>query len=87
MTDQEKLLKKLEAAILEAFPEASPRDAMIMSGFVAIYCTALPDVKEFFTIVIRETLADAKQLNRSAMEAIEAKIEELRASKDKKILN
>lgn len=77
MTDHEKMLKKLKSSVAEAFPEANDHDAMLMSGFVALYCTATEEVKIFLKAVIIEALADAKKIHARVMDDIKNKIEEL----------
>lgn len=83
---EENFLNKLKASIEEAFPEATDHDATIMSGFVALYCTALPDVKAFLKIMIKEGLAEARKINAESIKEIKEKIDELNGNK-KDILN
>ena len=86
MKNNEDFLKRLEADIMKAFPESSPRDAMILSGFVGLFCTAQEDIKVFLTAIIREGLADARIMNQAAMRKLESKINELKNNK-KVIIN
>lgn len=86
MKDDEKMLKKLKSSIAEAFPEANDHDVMLMSGFVALYCTAINEVKVFLKAVILESLTEAKKTHAKAMEEVKKKIEELEGKK-KSILN
>lgn len=62
-TDNEKILDKLKAKVLEEFPEASPRDAMLVSGFAALFIKAPPDIKVLMEVTLMELIAEAKKLN------------------------
>lgn len=75
---EEKVLNKLESKILEEFPEASAYDAMILSGFVALYCLAPPQVKEFLSQIIKNGLNEAKEINKASMKNIQSQIDSIK---------
>ena len=85
MSSEEKTLKKLEAKILEEFPEASAHDAMILSGFVALYCLAPIQIKEFLEKTIRDGISEGYKMNRASAENIKSQINAIKEGKVKKI--
>lgn len=63
---------------MEEFPEANDRDAIVLSGFVVLFCTAEEKIKVFLIQVIKEALKDAKEMNEKIMKEIEEKIKKIK---------
>jgi hypothetical protein len=80
---EEKSLRKLEAKILEEFPEASPFDAMVLSGFVALYCLAPEQIKEFLYKTIRDSISESQKMNKASMMNIESQMTAIEEGKVK----